>query len=220
LVAHTSLSGVPLVYEVSQDRSRFFFDPGFFDQLQRWFSFYRDTAGVDGIDAVWTYGSWVNGGASCDSWHNSGRAFDLARLRSADRTVVSCRYDRWRDQSGSALESSLRSYWRLAAAAHLHFAYVLTYLYDGAHANHIHVDNGRSGDGLSTFRTSSRAQVQAVQAICSHVWGEPVPVTDRWDAATQRSTRGVLERIGLGGSLDDSTETWHAFLRASVAPIG
>ncbi len=215
LEPHTKIGGLLMVYEVTRSRSRLFFEPGFFTQLQAWLDFHRNTSGTE-LDQVWTYGSWVDGGSRCDSWHNSGRAFDLSRLRRPDQTFISCRYDQWRELSGTELAAAQRSYWQVAASAHLHFAYVLTYLYDAAHANHIHLDNGRSGAGLSTFSTRSRVQVQAVQAICSHVWGSPVEVTDRWDSATQRATRSVLERIGVAGQLDDSVANWHAFLRASA----
>ena len=79
--------------------------------------------------------------------------------------VVSCRYDRWRTAPPAELEAARRAYWAVAAGLHLRFAYVLTYLYDAQHDNHIHIDNGRSGPDLSTFRPRSRVQVQAVQAI-------------------------------------------------------
>ena len=88
--------------------------------------------------------------SSCSSWHDAGRAFDLARLRLAGGTEVSCRYDLWRDTSGRELTRARRAYWAVAASAHRHFAYVLTYLYNAKHHNHIHVDNGRSGAGPSS----------------------------------------------------------------------
>lgn len=216
---HTALGSLPLVYEVNQSRSRFFFEPGFFAQLESWLDFVTASPGLEGLAQIRTYGSWTDRGSSCDSWHHSGRAFDLASLRSRDATLVSCRYDQWRDAPEGELASARRAYWRLAASLHLHFAYVLTYLYDDTHLNHIHVDNGRSGSGLSQLRTRSRVQVQAVQAICSYVWDEPVEITDRWDGATAQAARRVLERIGIRGELDDSTENWHAFLRASVGPV-
>lgn len=223
LDGRTELGGLPLIYEVNQSASRFFFETGFLGQLEAWLTSYRDTATVD-VDQVWTYGSWIDGSGECDSWHHTGRAFDVARIRlargsgSGPRTFVSCRYDQWGEQTGDELAASMRAYWSLAASLHLHFASVLTYLYDAAHANHIHADNGQSGTALSRFRTGSRVQVQAVQAICTYVWATPVELSGRWDSATDRAARTVLERIGTGGGVDDDTEHWHAFLRASVAP--
>ena len=46
---------------------------------------------------------------------------------------------------------------------------MLTHLFDAAHANHIHVDLGRSGPERPRLIRRSRAQVQAVRAMCRHV---------------------------------------------------
>jgi hypothetical protein len=215
LDSHRSLSGLPLIYEINGRRSPFRFDTAFFGQLESW---------ADGLVEVlpsrptelWTYGSWTNGQAGCDSWHNSGRAFDVARLRLADGSVVSCRYDQWRDLNGARLEAARRRYWSLAAGLHQRFAYVLTYLYNAQHANHIHVDNGRSGNAESTFSARSEVQVQAVQAICSYLWDTPVELTGAWDSATRGAVGQVLDRLGLDDAMD-APGSWSGFLSASAA---
>lgn len=216
LTEHGKLRTLPLVYEISQDRESFAFHDGFFAQLGGWLDSYRSESGLAAPDQVWTYGAYVAGGSDCSSWHAAGRAFDLSRLRLPGGDFVSCRYDRWRTSSGTELKRSLRRYWALAASLHHDFAYVLTYEYNATHANHIHVDNSRSGSKLSTLSTSSPTQLQAVQAICTHLWDEPVTVTGRWDGDTRAASRRVLDRIGYGGDLDDSAGVWRAFLKASV----
>ena len=215
LTPRRDLAGLPLVYEPDGRRSAFWFDAAFADRLEAW------VAGLAEVlpqrpTTLTTYGSWIDGRGSCDSWHHAGRAFDLARVRLADGSEVSCRYDRWRTLTGTDLERAQRAYWALAAGLHARFSYVLTYLYDGAHANHVHVDNGRSGDGDPTFRSGSRVQVQAVQAICRHLWEEPVELTGAWDGPTRRSVGRLLERLGLDDTLS-STGTWQAWLTASAA---
>ena len=215
LDSHRSLAGLPLVYEPNQRRSTFRFDAGFYGRLEQW---------ADGLGEVLpaaprelsTYGSWTDGGTACDSWHHAGRAFDLARVRLVDGTEVSCRYDRWRSLEGARLDEARRRYWALAAGLHVRFAYVLTYLYDGQHANHVHVDNGRSADIDSTFSPRSTVQVQAVQAVCRYLWSQPLELTGRWDAATQRATGQVLDGLGLDDSLT-ATGSWPGFLNAAVA---
>ena len=215
LDSHRSLSGLPLIYAVDGQRTAFRFDGAFFARLESW---------ADGLDKalpsrpkeLWTYGSWTDGGSACDSWHNSGRAFDVARLPLADGSVVSCRYDQWRSLGGARLDAARRRYWSLAAGLHRRFAYVLTYLYNSEHANHIHVDNGRSGNADSTFSSRSPVQVQAVQAICSYLWNTPVELTGTWDAATRKAAGQVLDRIGLDDSMSASG-SWSGFLAASVA---
>ena len=94
---------------------------------------------------------------------------------------------------------------------------MLTYLYNARHANHIHLDNGRSGTELSTFRTRSRVQVQAVQAMLTYLWAEPVELTGRWDGPTRDAARRVGDQLELARDLADDPESWRGFLRASAA---
>ncbi len=216
LQSHRTVAGRPLVYEVTQRRAAFSFEPGFFTQVEGWLDDYTAASGLDRPDQVWSYGGWTDGGSACGSWHNAGRAFDLGRLRLEGGDFVSCRYDRWQSSTGAARERSLRQYWALAASLHLHFAYVLTYLYNARHHNHIHFDNGRSGGDPPTLSTRSRVQVQAVQAICTYLWDAPVEITGRWDQATQRATRRALDQAEIADDLDGADETWWSFLRASV----
>jgi len=214
LPRYDRLAGLPLVYEVNRRRTEFAIDKGFAGQLEAWLSDLRELTGWR-LRQVRTYGTWTNGGSDCSSWHDAGRAFDLARLRlSADREV-SCRYDLWRDTSGEELTEARRAYWAVAASAHQHFAYVLTYLYNAQHHNHIHLDNGRSGSEPSTFSSRSPAQVQAVQGILTYLWGAPVEVTGRWDAATRDVIESVLRDLAMSDDLADQA-TWAGFLTASV----
>jgi hypothetical protein len=214
LPRYDRLAGLPLVYEVNRRRSEFAIDEGFAGQLEGWLADLRELTGWR-LQQVRTYGTWTDGGSSCSSWHDAGRAFDLARLRLAGGTEVSCRYDLWRDTSGRELTRARRAYWAVAASAHRHFAYVLTYLYDAQHHNHIHVDNGRSGAGPSSFSSRSPAQVQAIQGILTHLWDLPVEVTGRWDTATRAATESVLAGLAVGDDLAADV-TWAGFLTASV----
>lgn len=214
LTRYTRLADLPLIYEVNRRRSPFWIEQGFAAQLTAWLTDLGELTGWRGRQ-LWTYGTWTDGGSSCSSWHNAGRAFDLARLRLDDGSEVSCRYDRWRRTGARELAAARRRYWAIAASAHQHFAYVLTYPYDAQHHNHIHIDNGRSGGGRSQFTGRSRVQLHAVQAICSYLWDRPTPITGRWDAATRRASQQVLEGLGVRGALTDAG-AWASFLAAST----
>ena len=214
LDSHARLAGLPLVYEPDQRRSAFRFAPAFFTRLEDWAGGLADQLPA-APEELTTYGSWTDGGGSCDSWHHAGRAFDLARVRLADGSEVSCRHDRWRSLTGARLDEARRRYWGLAAGLHARFSYVLTYLYDAQHANHVHVDNGRSGDGDPTFSPRSGVQVDAVQAVCRHLWGQPVELTGRWDAATRRAAATVLDGLGLDDDLQ-APGSWTGLMSAAA----
>ncbi|HET8988519.1 MAG TPA: hypothetical protein VFN43_08420, partial [Humibacillus sp.] len=92
-----------------------------------------------------------------------------------------------------------------------------TYLFDAAHANHIHVDIGRFGPEQPRLIRRSNAQVQAVQAMCRHVWGRgEVEITGDYDDVTRDATTRILEQVGGPGELADSREAWQAFMVATM----
>lgn len=216
LPIHRELAGATLVYEISGDPTPLRIEEVFARRLEDSLRSHWQAAGWGAPATLTSYGTWIDTDGPADSWHHAGRAFDVGRVVSASGDeVVSCRYDRWGDAPAAARRAEESAYWRLAATLHRDFEYVLTYLYDEAHHNHIHVDDGRSRGERSAFRRGSRVQVQAVQAMCRHVWGLDVDVTDRWDDATRAATEGVLDRLGVGGRLTGD-EQWHAFLTATA----
>lgn len=220
MALHNSVGSAPLVYEITKARESFGFNSGFHSQLETWLADWRTTAGALGkVTAIDTYGAWTDGRPQCDSWHNSGRAFDIARLRNGGQTLVSCRQDLWASLSTAQMVAHRRAYWRLAAHLHAHFAYVLTYLFDDLHRNHIHFDNGVSGAGKPRFNTGSRVQNQAIQACCRYVWQVPCEITGKWDSGTKKASRQVLERIGASGSMT-SAGNWQRFMNATAAHEG
>lgn len=211
-----SLGEAVTVYEVSEARASFDIEAGFLAQLEVWQTDWLASSGLEAHDQVWSYGAFVRKGLSCDSWHGAGRAFDISRLRSGDQPVVSCREDLWSGLGEVGLrEDHRRRYWSLAASLHLHFAYVLTYLYDDDHRNHIHVDNSVSGTGMSVFDRSSRVQLQMVQSACQFLWDVEVEATGTWDRQTRNASHAVLERLDAHGDVSRG-DNWQTFLRGSV----
>lgn len=213
----TTLAGARLVYEINDRPSTFAMEAQFAQQLDASLASHWEAAGWGVPAQLTTYGTWIRyEGEERPSWHHAGRAFDVGRIVSeAGVDLASCRYDVWSTADAATRQRHATAYWRLAATVHRDFDYVLTYLYNTAHHNHIHLDNGRSGGGRSTFRRGSRLQVQAVQAMCRHVWNIDVSVTNRWDGATRDAVDQVLDRIGVRGRLTDQ-EVWHAFCSATA----
>lgn len=214
LQARSRLGQARHVYEVDGRPAPFYVTEPFGARLDRWLALHRSHVG-QAPDEIRSYGAWVR--TSATSWHSSGEAVDVAGLRVGGRELVSLRHDLWRDAPAPELRRRLALYWRTAAGLHHEFADVLTYLFDDAHANHVHVDTGRFGPEQPRLIRRSRAQVQAVQAMCRHVWGRTdVETTGDFDRVTRDATTQILERAGGPGELADSREAWQAFLVATM----
>lgn len=214
LQARRRIGPASYVYEVTGRAATCYVTKPFGVRLDRWVALHRKHIG-QAPDEIRSYGAWVRG--SSTSWHSSGEAIDIARLRSDGRDLTSLRYDQWRDAPASELQRRLALYWRTAAGLHHEFADVLTYLFDDAHSSHIHVDIGRFGPEQPRLIRRSNAQVQAVQAICRHVWGlADVEMTGDYDDVTREATTRILEQAGGPGELADSREAWQAFMVATM----
>jgi peptidoglycan hydrolase-like protein with peptidoglycan-binding domain len=105
------------------------------------------------------------------------------------------------------------------ASLNRYFNPVLHYLYtaDRSHENHVHYDDGTSGQGrLATFTASSgkTTQTQTVQACLVYIWGISVSIDGYYGPATEAATRTALSRIGYSGTLTNSTN-YGAFLAES-----
>lgn len=208
LVDFDAVGGGVLGYEIGRRTTSMKSEPAFLDLLNTWAEDWSAMSGLGAITQVWSYGAYVD---KCSSFHQVGRAFDVAEVVHEGGSV-SCRFDQW----GPGTAQQLRDYWRLAASLHLHFAYTLTHLYDGAHANHIHVDNSVSGDELSTFRERSQVQVQFVQAALRHVHGAGVELTSTYDDQTRDALRQVQRSLGITRPLGDA-DGWREFLRLTAS---
>lgn len=214
------IGSASLPYESDGIARSYAVNEGFAAQLEGWLTSWDEVSGTSAVTAISTYGIWNP--SDCSSWHASGRAFDLARIRVATTETVSCRHDLWRSETSddpvraTARERELqRGYWRLAASLHASFAYVLSHYFDELHDNHLHVDDSISAGRPTRFDPASRVQCQAVAAIATWVHQVAAPVTGVWDRSTQQAARTVLGRLQISGDLTDQA-AWQAFLAASA----
>ncbi|MEO7129807.1 MAG: hypothetical protein ABIZ07_00325 [Dermatophilaceae bacterium] len=215
LQSGTAVGSAAYVYEVDGKRAAYFVTAAFGARLERWMATWREHTGLE-PDEIRSYGAWTRGGGG--SWHHSGEAFDVAGLRASGKDLASARYDRWRDDTAADVRRQQRLYWRLAASLHTEFADVVTYLYDSDHANHIHVDTGRFGPaGAPRLLRRSSVQVQAVQAMCRHIWGrDDVQINGEFDSVTRDATTAILRDHGGRGELAEGAEAWRAFMVATM----
>lgn len=208
LVEFSTLGGATLGYEIGRTTATYKADPRFVELLEAWAQDWTSLSGLGALTTVWSYGAYVD---KCESFHASGRAFDIAEVEHTGGSI-SCRYDTW--APGSAGQN--KEYWRLAASLHLHFGYTLTHLYDEAHHNHIHVDNATSGWEGTSFSRGSQVQVQMVQAACREVFGADVDLTGAYDDQTRAALRPIQASLGITRPLADK-DGWREFLRATAS---
>lgn len=221
ITTYPGISGVPTVYEVSGNLASFGYRTSFHDRLNSWLDFWdaNTPASFGTPHRVWTYGAHTDSRVS--EAHNNGRGFDLSRIVTIVNGVATRRFfarrDIWMNWSDADRIAERRRYWATSASAHHHFRNVLTYEYNAAHNNHIHIDNLVSGSGNSTFSTGSDAQVQHVQACCAYVWGLGTEIDGIWGPQTASHSTRVLRAAGVAsGSLTTSQSHWLAFNRHTV----
>jgi len=208
------------VYEGNGEITPFGYLPSFHGQLDDWLQFWYNNTPPRFIEPlrVWTYGAHTDARESVA--HNAGRGFDLTQIYTSEgdgdlHQRFRADYDVWRNQSGDNLAVTRKRYWATSASAHYHFRWVLTYLYNSAHWNHIHIDNTQSGIALPAFEADV-TQVQHVQACCRFIWGKDTYIDGVWGDESKRHSHEVLQRIGKDGFLATSKSHWQAFNRATL----
>jgi len=219
LASHTEIDNDNTYYEIGGAASAFSYNAGFYSRLETWAQFFYNNTPGTWLKPIrlWTYGVHVDKGSAS---HDYGRGFDLSRIYATvggALTLVSYqRYDIWRTYTGNQLTTYRRWYWGTAASACYHFQYVLHYLYNTDHWNHIHIDNLVSGTGNSTFNTTSTTQVKFVQASLNYVWGYPVTIDGVWGSQTSSYASQAIARGGGSGSLTASQTNWLLFCRTTT----
>lgn len=211
-----SVGGATMYYVETLQPAGARLEPAFFARLGAWKTFWQQNTTYSPMDQLIHYGGYNNRNDGCVSMHNYGRAFDITSAWSGTVRQFSLRYDIWRSWTGSQLTTVRRQYWTAAASFHLYFEHTLTYLFNTAHHNHIHIDNKVSGSGLSRF-SGTTAQVQALQAMLNYVWAKGTKVDGVWGPQTDRHAREVLTRIGKPGSVSTASATgWRNLLTATT----
>jgi hypothetical protein len=114
-----------------------------------------------------------------------------------------------------------KRYWAAVASLSYHCSYVIHYLYNSVHWNHVHVDNQASVNTNSSFNTGASTQVYTVQACLIYIWGYPLSdlgpsgIDGDWGSYTDNLSRRALARMGLSGGLTTQSN-WLAFCKASL----
>ena len=104
LESRRTIGGAANVYEVNGRRATYYVTEPFGRRLDRWLALHRQHIG-QAPDEIRSYGAWVRG--SSTSWHSSGEAIDIARLRADGKDLTSLRHDLWGDAPAAELRRRL-----------------------------------------------------------------------------------------------------------------
>ena len=216
--SYSGIWGQRTRYEANGNYASFGYRPSFHDRMSHWLYYWNNHTPYRRSIVVWTYG--VHTDHRVSEAHNAGRGFDLTRIYATGsdgnrHLRAFLRHDIWKNYGDADRRRHRRWYWGTSAICHHHFRNVLTYYYNSAHDNHIHIDNLVSGTSNSNFATGSKAQVQHVQACCRWVWGKSTAIDGVWGPQTRQHSHDVLVRIGKGGYLTSSKSHWLAFNTAT-----
>jgi hypothetical protein len=201
-----SLAGVPLHYARrsaaeygTQGRPYTFFGTGSFHRkLEDCFAELFQVCPYGPAEVITCAGVYVN---KANSYHQKGRAFDLDALFWADRTFVTLHYPQ-----------EVAFYLAVEAILRKHFGTVLNYLYNDRHQNHLHFDDGTPVG----FDKNSKSRLLFVQAVCGHLYQDPLLLDGRWGNQTREALGRTLEKMELSGNLE-TKEVWLAFLDTVAA---
>jgi hypothetical protein len=145
--------------------------------------------------------------AESDLLHTKGRACDWEKLVFEHVTISPGSGDH-----AAASRSVRRRYWAFAALCRSNSCFVLHGLYNSAHENHIHHDNGISR-GFNTMEST----VKLCQAILNDIFDQSPKLSTDGDFGdkTQRAMTAALQKLQIEGTVHDAP-AWTRFLRKSA----
>lgn len=176
--------GVPYKFHCEKD---------FQEMLEAAFAELFDIAGLEGPEVIVSAGTFV---LNKPGYHGKGRAFDIDSIFWKNRVLITKNYP-----------SEKRFYLGVEAVLRKHFGTVLNFLYNKAHEDHFHIDDGTPVG----FNPSSRSRVLFVQAALAHVHAINVGIDGVFGPQTEGAIKQVLKNVGLTGKIT-SKQVWLDFL--------
>ncbi len=219
LVTRSEIWGAPTYHEATTSGGSAFpisftYESVFYSRLETWLAFYYSNTPGNWLSPLRLYSLGVYNPSSPGA-HQQYRGIDITRFYATVdgslRQTASARYNLWKNYSSSQVTAYRKQYWALSASLFYHFQYVLHYLYNYLHEDHLHVDNLVSGSGNTSFSTSSETQVKFVQASLRYIWGySSVAIDGDYGPVSSAYASSALDRSGSAGSLG-SQSNWQRF---------
>ena len=200
----TEIAGVPIHYARppiapygTRGKSYSFYTTAAFEQkLTICFEELWATCPLGAAEIVTSAGTWVDK----PGYHGLGRAIDVDGIFWAERDFVTLDYP-----------SDPVFYLGIEAVFRKHFGTVLNYLYNAAHRDHLHIDDGTE----VAFYSSSQSRTFFLQAALTHVFDIPVIIDGIYGNQTEAATKEALNLIGSSGKIENK-RTWKKLL-SSIA---
>jgi hypothetical protein len=204
LVRISALAEVPVLYQGQPHRP--FVARAFLPTLEKTVrqTQARVPASYGKLQGIQELGLFV---AESDKLHTKGRACDWEKLMFEHVTISPGNGDH-----ASSSRAVRRRYWAFAAICRSNSCYVLHGLYNTAHGNHIHQDNGIS-QGFNTMEST----VKLCQAILNDIFDQTPKLATDGDFGdnTQNALTAALDRLEIAGTVQDA-RAWTRFLRKSA----
>lgn len=196
----TELSGVPVhyarpplaPYATRGKPYRFHVIESFEQELEAFFGELWEVCPLGQAEMITSAGAYVNK----SGYHGRGRGFDIDAIFWPERDFVTLDYP-----------SDPVFYLGVEAILRKHFGTVLGFIYNRAHQDHFHIDNGTS----VKFTTSSTSRVLFVQAALTHVLDISVSIDGQYGSQTSAAIKKALKNMGSTGELGNKS-TWKKFL--------
>lgn len=145
----------------------------------------------------------VSGGCYVDKpgMHGEGRAIDIDALWWKDIKLITQNYP-GNEHLYLAIESVIRK----------HFGTVLGYLYNKAHEDHWHIDDGSP----VWFRKSSKSRTIYVQSTITHIFKNEIGIDGDYGTETETAVQEILGELSVETKNLEDVSTWFAFLDAAA----
>jgi len=134
--------------------------------------------------------------------HGEGRAIDIDAIWWANKVLITAGYNEHK-----------RFYLGVEAIIRRHLGTVLGYLYNKAHHDHWHIDDGTE----VKFTIRSRSRVMFMQAALLHIWGKHIAIDGIYGPATDGALRTCLD-VNASVSYSEVWREW--LLRTAVMGMG
>lgn len=175
---------------------RFYTTEPFELKLTRCFEELWNVCPLGKAEVITSAGAYVNK----SGYHGKGRAFDLDAIFWKQRDFVTLNYP-----------SDSVFYLGIEAIIRRHFGTVLNFLYNKAHRDHFHIDDGTA----IKFSSQSTSRVLFLQAALTHIHDIPVLIDGLYGPQTISATKDALKAIDSSGKIEN-TSTWKKFLLSTA----